>query len=116
MIIIKPTQWEDLLPHAEFSYNQVPHKTTRLSSFAIIYTCNLLTPLDLASFISHAKFSYEANERAQEIRKLHEQVHDRIVKMNEKVKSHIDKRRKKVHFQEEDLVWVHLSKERFPKK
>ena len=91
LITKKPTQWEELLPHAEFAYNRVPHKTTGLSLFAIVYGCNPLTPIDLAPFTSQTNFSYEANERAQEIKRLHEQVHDRISKMNEQVKSRMDK-------------------------
>ena len=36
--------------------------------------------------------------------------------MNEKVKFQRDKKRRKVHFQPGDLVWIHMSKERFPTK
>ena len=68
LITKKPIQWEELLTHAEFAYNRVPHKTTGLSPFAIVYGCNPLTPINLAPFTSQTKFSYEANERAQEIR------------------------------------------------
>ena len=75
-----------------------------------------MTPLDLIAFTSQTKFSYEANERAQDIQRLHELVRDRITKRDEKVKSHMDKRRKKVQFEVSNLVWLHLNKKCFSKK
>ena len=105
LITKKPTQWEELLPHANFAYYRVPHKTTGLSPFAIVYGCNPLTPIDLAPFTSQTMFSFDANERAQEIKRIHEQVHDRITKMNEKVKSRMHKQQKHVQFEVGDLLW-----------
>ncbi|XP_052289878.1 uncharacterized protein LOC107178523 [Citrus sinensis] len=45
---------------------------------------------------------------------MHEHVRNRILKQNEKYKKSADKHRKHAKFQEGDLVWVHLRKDRFP--
>nr|KYP35358.1 Transposon Ty3-I Gag-Pol polyprotein [Cajanus cajan] len=39
--------WDECLPHIEFAYNRVVHKTTNLSPFEVVYGFNPLTPLDL---------------------------------------------------------------------
>jgi len=39
--------WDDYLPHIEFAYNRVVHKTTNISPFKAVYGFNPLTPLDL---------------------------------------------------------------------
>ncbi|KAL9415754.1 hypothetical protein AB3S75_039028 [Citrus x aurantiifolia] len=56
----------------------------------------------------------EAEERSKSIKKMHEQVRDRILKQNEKYKKSADKYRRHAKFQEGDLVWVHLRKDHFP--
>jgi len=39
--------WDEYLPHIEFAYNRVVHRTTKLSPFEVVYGFNPLTPLDL---------------------------------------------------------------------
>nr|KYP37640.1 Transposon Ty3-I Gag-Pol polyprotein [Cajanus cajan] len=39
--------WDEYLPHIEFAYNRVVHKTTNISPFEAVYGFNPLTPLDL---------------------------------------------------------------------
>jgi len=52
----------------------------------------------------------------QEIKKLHEQVRQQIIKQNSRYKTNRDKNRRQQIFKIGDLVWIHLRKERFPKK
>jgi len=39
--------WDEYLPHIEFAYNRVVHKTTQLSPFEVVYGFNPLSPKDL---------------------------------------------------------------------
>nr|KYP73909.1 Transposon Ty3-I Gag-Pol polyprotein [Cajanus cajan] len=39
--------WDEYLPHIEFAYNSVVHKTTNISPFEAVYGFNPLTPMDL---------------------------------------------------------------------
>jgi len=103
--------WDELLCHAEFAFNRTPSKATGLSSFQVVYGNNPQTPLDLISISNPTKFSWEA-----EIQELHAKVRERIQKSNEQAKSYANKKRREAHFQAEDLVWIHLRKERFPSK
>ena len=109
-------EWESLLPHAEFAYNSSTRQTTSCSPFEAVYGMNSIGPFDLAPIHPTDHFSGEADERAKFIKKIHEQVRDKILKQIEKYKKQADKHRKKVVFKEGDLVWIHLKKERFPNR
>lgn len=109
-------EWEDLLPHAEFAYNRSISQTTGCSPFEAVYGLNPNGPLDLSPIHIDSNFSGEADERAKFIKKIHEQVRSRILKQTEKYKRQADKHRKQVVFNEGDLVWIHLRRERFPNR
>jgi len=49
--------WDELLPYAEFAFNQTPSKTTSLLPFQVVYGCNPLTPLDFFPIPNPTKFS-----------------------------------------------------------
>nr|KYP37929.1 hypothetical protein KK1_040846 [Cajanus cajan] len=49
--------WDDYLPHVEFAYNRVVHKTTNMSPFEIVYGFNPLTPLNLLPIPDVASFT-----------------------------------------------------------
>ena len=60
------------------------------------------------------QFSGDAEVRAKEIKKLHEEVRLKIEKKNAKYVEQANRRRKYVEFEVGELVWVHLRKDRFP--
>ena len=53
-------------------------------------------------------------ERAKEMKKLHQKIRAKIEKTNEMYKARANKDRKAITFKPGDLVWLHLIKERFP--
>ena len=77
--------WDELLPHVEFAFNRAPSKTARLSPFQVVYGSNPNTPLDLTPLPIPAKYSWEAEKRAKEIKDLHAQVRERIEKVNSQI-------------------------------
>jgi len=90
--------WDELLPHAEFAFNRAPSKTTQLSPFQVVYGCNPRTPLDLTPLPTSAKFSWEVEKRAKEMKNLHTQVQERIEKVNSQVMQQVNKHKKGVQF------------------
>jgi len=96
--------WDLILPHAEFSYNMAPSKTTGLSSFKIVYGVEPLSPLDLTPKALNEKPSAEDSKRVKEIKHLHEQVKLRIEKSNASYQAQANKHKKRVVFQPRDLV------------
>jgi len=108
--------WDLKLPHAEFAYNRSPSYATKHSPFECVYGVNPLTPLDLIPIPSESRVSFEAETRAKEMRKLHNQIRNQIEKTNEAYKARANKHSKHLEFQPGDLVWLHLRKERFPSR
>ena len=97
----------------EFAYNCSISQTMGCSPFDIVYGQNPISPLDLAPLPTTHQFRGDVGERVKNIKKLHEQVRDRILKQTEKYKKQANKHRKQAIFKEGDLVWIHLRKERF---
>nr|KYP54984.1 Transposon Ty3-I Gag-Pol polyprotein [Cajanus cajan] len=67
--------WDEYLPHIEFAYNRVVHKTTKISPFEVIYGFNPLTPLDLIPLPDSSHYFHkEWVFRVDFVKKLHEKV------------------------------------------
>uniref|UniRef100_A0A151UFU1 Transposon Ty3-I Gag-Pol polyprotein n=1 Tax=Cajanus cajan TaxID=3821 RepID=A0A151UFU1_CAJCA len=97
--------WDECLPHIEFAYNRVVHKTTNLSPFEVVYGFNPFTRLDLISLPNTTSLYHEEGvSKAEFIRKYHEKVKSQIEKQTEKYAKYNNKRRKKVTFEIEDWV------------
>nr|GEX69056.1 RNA-directed DNA polymerase [Tanacetum cinerariifolium] len=90
------------------------NRTTGESPFEVVYGWNPITPLDLVHVPEVGRFSKEEDDQSEQIQELHRSVQEQIIRHNEQYKEHADKRRKQVLYQEGDLVWIHLRKERFP--
>jgi hypothetical protein len=58
--------------------------------------------------------NFDASKRAEFIKKLHDQARTNIEKTTQLYEKLANKGRKKVLFEQGDLVWVHLCKDRFP--
>lgn len=109
-------EWDVKLAHAEFATNRTPSFATGHSPFEANYGVNPLTPLDLIPIPIESRVSYEAEERAKEMKKLHQQIRAKIEKVNEMYKARANKNRKAPLFKPGDLVWLHMRKERFPSR
>ncbi|GKC23963.1 hypothetical protein Tco_1026113, partial [Tanacetum coccineum] len=80
----------------------------------VVYGCNPLSPLDLVPLPINSTYSGDGDERARAVKELHEKVKLKIEKQNQRYAKQANKHRKAAIFKEGDLVWVHMSKERFP--
>uniref|UniRef100_A0A151UFE0 Transposon Ty3-I Gag-Pol polyprotein n=1 Tax=Cajanus cajan TaxID=3821 RepID=A0A151UFE0_CAJCA len=97
--------WDDYLPHVEFAYNRVVHKTTNMSPFEIVYGFNPLTPLDLLPLPDVASFIHkEGTSRAELVKNLHERVRNHIQSQTKNYAKYNNKGRKEVVFNEGDWV------------
>jgi len=56
----------------KFAYNKAPNHTTGISPFKVVYGINPIGQLDLAPRPLDKKPSAKANQRVEEIKKMHE--------------------------------------------
>ncbi|CAL9222690.1 unnamed protein product, partial [Arabidopsis halleri] len=108
--------WEDCLPHVEFAYNHSMHSASKFSPFQIVYGFNPTTPLDLMPLPLNERVSLDGKKKAELVQQIHEQARKNIEEKTKQYTKHANKNRKEFIFNEGDLVWVHLRKERFPKE
>lgn len=108
--------WLDCLPLMEFAYNRAPHSATKLSPFEVVYGFKPLTPLDLLPLPPAQIESQEGINKAEFIKKLHEDVRANIEKRTEHYIRQANKGRRPMIFQPGDWVWLHFRPERFPQQ
>ncbi|KAG7536993.1 Zinc knuckle CX2CX4HX4C [Arabidopsis suecica] len=108
--------WEDCLPHVEFAYNHSMHSASKFSPFQIVYGFNPTTPLDLMPLPLNERVSLDGKKKAELVQQIHEQARKNIEEKTKQYTKQANKSRKELIFNEGDLVWIHLRKERFPKE
>ncbi|KAK1580766.1 hypothetical protein QYE76_037337 [Lolium multiflorum] len=108
--------WEDCIPHAEFAYNRAKHSTTLRSPFMVVYGFEPPTALDILPLPLHQRTNMDFDERTTAMKKLHEETRATIQDHVLRQANRLNAKKKERVFEEGDLVWVHLRKERFPQE
>ena len=80
----------------------------------IVYGFEPLTALDILPLPLHEHSNMDVDKRSQTMTKLHEDTRATVEQQVLRQASRLDKNKKKLIFEEGDLVWIHLSKDRFP--
>ncbi|KAK1626910.1 hypothetical protein QYE76_001225 [Lolium multiflorum] len=106
--------WEECLPHAEFAYNRAKHKKTSRSPFMVVYGFEPSTALDILPLPLHERTNMDFDKRTAAMKKLHEETRATIQEHVLRQANRLNAKKKERIFQEGDLVWIHLRKERFP--
>ena len=105
-------EWEDFLPHVEFSYNRAVHSTTQTCPFDV-YGFKPITPLDLLPLPFKECANMEASKRAEYVKGINMKSKQDIEKKSKHYATKANKNHKKMIFEPGDLIWVHLQKDRF---
>lgn len=104
------------LAYAEFDYNRSPTFATDHLQIEVVYDVNPYLPIDLVTLPKEELVHKDAEVKLKSMLKLYQQIHDHIESVNEVYKKKSKKYNKPQVFDEGDLVWSHLRKERFPRK
>ena len=94
----KPKGWDLILPQADISYNNSINRSTGRSPFQIVYGSSPRTAPELRNMEQGERTSAEAEEFANHIKSLHEEVHAHINKMNQQYKARANQRRRHKEF------------------
>ena len=108
--------WEDCIPHAEFAYNRAKHSSTSMSPFMVVYGFEPPTTLDLLPLPLHERTNMDIAKHADIMKKIHEDTRATLERQALHHAMKMNKHKKQMMFEEGDLVWIHLRKERFPKE
>jgi len=95
----------DLKPlHAKFAYNRAPSYATKHSPFECMCSVNPPAPSDLLPLPTESRAHHAVELRAKEMKKLHEQIRNRIKKTSLAYKARENKHTNKLEFSPGDLV------------
>jgi hypothetical protein len=106
--------WEECIPHAEFAYNRALHRATKRTPFEVVYGANPYTALDMLPLPLREQVNMDFDKRAAYMKKLHEETRTTLEKHNKDHATKMNKHKRAMIFEEGDLVWLHLRKDRFP--
>ena len=96
--------WDELLPMAEFAFNNAPSATTGVSPFQANYGRHPRTPSTLGISVP----APASVTLADDLRAIHQDMHDRIIKAQAHQKEHADKRRSDLDFNIGDKVLLSM--------
>ena len=115
-VLIKPNlkNWEECIPHTEFAYNRALHHATKRTPFEVVYGYNPYTALDMLPLPLREQVNMDFDKRAAYMKKLHEDPRATLEKHKEDHVAKMNKHKRAMIFEEGDLVWLHLRKDRFP--
>jgi hypothetical protein len=109
------SQWDNILPQAEFAYNDSINRSTGQSPFQIVYGMQPRGISELRDSEQIATRSASAEDFAEAMKELHSQVKERLQNSSQEYKRRADQHRRQLQFEVGDLILAHLRKERFPK-
>jgi hypothetical protein len=109
------SSWDQILPQAEFAYNDSVNRSTGKSPFQILYGTQPRGVSELRESEQAETSSARAEEFAEAMKELHTQVKQRLQKSNQEYKRRADQRKRQLQFEVGDTVLAHLRKERFPR-
>jgi hypothetical protein len=109
------TSWDQILPQAEFAYNDSVNRSTCKSPFQILYGTQPRGVSELREPEQAETSSAHAKEFAEAMQELHAEVKQRLQKSNQEYKRRADQSKRQLQFEVGDMVLAHLRKERFPR-
>ena len=113
LVYKNPNQWDLALSQAEFFYDETPNRSTGMSPFQVFFRMHPRGVYELRDLSKQETRSAKAEEFAEQIQKLQEDVNQRVQKNTQKYNQRADMKRTEREFQVDDLVMVFMRKESF---
>jgi hypothetical protein len=109
------SQWDQILPQAEFAYNDSPNRSTGQSPFQIVYGMQPRGVSELRDLEKNEFRSAGAEDFAAEMQELHNKIKERLKNSNQEYKRRADQHRRELQFEVGDLVLSASQKRKVPK-
>lgn len=111
-----PKQWDQVLAHAEDSYNGSPNRSTGRSPFHIVCGMHPRGVSELRDLGKAEMRSAKGEDFATKVHAIHKHLKQQLHDSNIKYKNRADLKKREVNFEVGDLVLAHLRKEIFPNR
>ena len=106
--------WDNKLCQAEFAHNHAFNRSLGFCHFHVVCGVIPRAPLDLTTLPDTTRVHGDASDFVTELLDVHRLALEHFQVSTARYKRDADKKRHEVIFQPGDLVWVVLTKERFP--
>jgi hypothetical protein len=114
-VIEHHSQWDQILPQAEFAYNDSLNRSIGHNPFKIVYRMQPRGVSELKDAEQDEFRSASAEEFAEGMKELHSRIKERLQSSSQEYKRRVDQHRRELQFEVGDLILAHLRKERFPR-
>ncbi|GJR27666.1 transposable element [Tanacetum coccineum] len=111
--------WDESIPFLQFAINHTVHSSTNKAPSEVCLGFLPQSPFDMeftidSTQVTHKEERYEVKVQrfVDSIRKIHEEVDKQLRRSQQKYKERHDQHQVQGNFQEGDLVWLHLGKDR----
>lgn len=106
--------WDNKLCQPEFAHNHAFDRSLGFCPFQVVFGVIPRAPLDLATLPDRTRVHGEAEDFVADLHDVHRRANENLTTSTARYKRDADKKRRKLIFQPGDLVWVVLTKDRFP--
>jgi hypothetical protein len=107
------SQWDNILPQAEFAYNDSVNRSKGKSPFQVVYGMHPRGISELRDSEQTVTRSASAEDFAEAMKELHSQVKKRLQNSSQEYKHREDQHRRQLQFEVGDFILAHLRRERF---
>ncbi|KAM1724678.1 hypothetical protein ACFX11_023101 [Malus domestica] len=113
-----PRTLDASLPYLQFAFNRAIHSSTLKSHFEVCLGYLLSSPFDMTFSLDDKQKGKEEEDRLkaqrllESVSKVHKEVEEQLQKSQQRYRARHDKHRLQHDFNESDMVWLKLSKER----
>lgn len=102
------------LCQAEFAHNHAYNRSLWFSPLRVVYSLQPRCPLDLTTLPDKSHFRGQAIDFVDDLQRLHNQARENLESSSATYKAAADAKRRALEFKPGDLVWIVLTKDRFP--
>jgi hypothetical protein len=104
------SSWNNILPQAEFAYNDSVNRSTGQSPFQVVYGMQPRGISKLRDSGQNSTRNASAEKFAEVMKELHSQVKERLQNSSQEYKRGANQHRRQLQFEVGDLVLAHLRK------
>ena len=106
--------WDSRLPQAEFAHNHSLNRSLGFCPFQVVYGVIPRAHVDLSTLPDQTRIHGDAAAFVESFAQVHDKVVANLESSADRYKTTADKYHRRLVFDEDDLVWAYLTRDRMP--